>query len=91
MPSTVVLVQILIRALGAFLLLSGALQLTIAVALIAVIATAAHASPNSPLGFIGVCAMQMGIFSLGSVVVGGVLLRASGPLARFSIRSVLAD
>jgi len=86
MPKVVDLVQVLIRAIGALILISGALQLVLSVVLIAMTAVAAYAHPTSPLGFFASCAMQMGVFSIGSLFIGGTLIGASGPLARFATK-----
>lgn len=87
MPKTVDLIQILMRAVGILILLSGALQLTLAVGLIALAAVAANAHPTSPLGIMAVCAVQMAVFSLSSVLFGAAMIRFSAPLARFATRS----
>ena len=87
MPKTVDLIQILIRALGILILLSGALQLTLAIGLIALTAVAANIHPTSPLGIMAACAVQMAVFSLSSVLLGGAMIRFSAPLARFATRT----
>jgi hypothetical protein len=73
------LVQMLIRAFGAFWLVSGVVQVVLAAALISIAA-------KSPMGVLGACAVQMGVFSIGSIVIGAVLIAASGPMARFAAK-----
>jgi|APAra7269096979_1048534.scaffolds.fasta_scaffold09641_2 hypothetical protein len=88
MPKTAELLQLLLRAVGALMLVSGGLQLALAVALIAVMATAANAHPASPLSIMAVCAVQMGVFSIGSLASGGILVGFSRSLAHFVMKPV---
>lgn len=83
LSKTVELVQVLARAFGAFWLISGAAQFVLASILIAV-------SVKSPMGVLGACAVQMAVFSIGSVVIGAILIGVSGPLARFAAKPVSA-
>jgi len=76
---TVELVRILVRAFGAFWLISGAAQMVLASVLIAI-------SVKSPMAVLGACAVQMGVFSIGSIIIGSILIGASGPLARFAAK-----
>ncbi|CAN7332888.1 hypothetical protein [Caulobacter sp. LjRoot300] len=86
MFKTVELLQILLRAIGALFLVSGGLQLTLAVALTTITITAANVHPASPLGIMAVCAIQMGIFSIASLASGGILVGFSRRLAHFAIK-----
>ena len=79
MPKTLELVQTLVRVFGAFWLLSGTVQFVLAAALIAV-------AIRSPLGVLGTCAVQMGVFAIGSIIIGALLIRFSGPMARFATK-----
>jgi hypothetical protein len=88
MSKTVELVRTLVRALGAFLIISGVMQLPLAIVLVVGFAFGGHVLPNSPLGFLASCALQMGVFGLGNLVVGVVLIFASGAVARFAAKGI---
>jgi hypothetical protein len=67
---------------------SGGLQLAHADALIADMATATNAHPATPHSMMAVCAVQMGVFSIGSLASGGILVGFSRSLAHFVMKPV---
>jgi hypothetical protein len=86
MSKTVDLVRTLVRALGAFMMISGMMHFPLAVVLVVGFALGGQRLPNSPLGFLATCALQMGVFGLGNLAVGAVLIFASGSIARFAAK-----
>lgn len=88
MPKLLDLVRSLIRAFGAFMLITGIVQTPMAIVLVVAFALGGQRLPNSPLGFLASCALQMGVFGLSSLVIGIVMVLASGSIARFAVKGV---
>ncbi len=85
---TVELVRALMRGFGAFWLISGIVQTPLAVVMVFGFAFAGRTLPNSPLGFLASCALQMGVFGISSIIIGIVLILTGGPIARFAAKGI---
>jgi hypothetical protein len=86
MARTEELARGLMRALGAVLMISGGLETTLGFALGMVLVKPAFAHPTSMLGAEAASSAQLGLFALGALLAGALLICASGPIARFSAR-----
>ncbi|EJL33673.1 hypothetical protein PMI01_01978 [Caulobacter sp. AP07] len=79
MLKNVELVQALSRGFGVFWLISGSVQIALSILL-------SVAAYKLQAAMLSACAMQMGVFSISSVVIGVVLISVSGHLARFAAK-----